>query len=219
MTVDEAVSAQAEARRMRAEASAIERSDPASAAERTEDAEALEISAQAALAPATPLRIGRGGELVRPDEAGAERFSPDLLHAEASEKRLHLLGSNAALGLDLADGIGAKNSAEKAMAHELAKAHELAMRMMGQAARFADKAERFDNQGAHHEAVAANIEAARSANVAARLMGAFQAGLLTFDTLRNGRKQTVVVQRQQVTLQDGGQAVVAGTVQAKGRGA
>ncbi len=43
-----------------------------------------------------------------------------------------------------------------------------------------------------------------------RMIEAFQRGLLTLERLRNGGKQTVVVQH--VAVSEGGQAVVAGTV-------
>ena len=36
--------------------------------------------------------------------------------------------------------------------------------------------------------------------------------------IHNGRRQTLVVQRQTVTVQGGGQAIVAGAVEAKGGG-
>ena len=48
------------------------------------------------------------------------------------------------------------------------------------------------------------------ANTAARLMDAYQRGLLTLDRLRNGGRQMVTVQH--VNVSAGGQAVVAGTV-------
>ena len=41
-----------------------------------------------------------------------------------------------------------------------------------------------------------SIEAARMANTAARLMDAYQRGLLTLDRMRNGGRQVVTVQHQ-----------------------
>jgi len=51
-----------------------------------------------------------------------------------------------------------------------------------------------------------SIEAARLMNASARMMETYQRALLTHERLRNGGKQTVVVQH--VTIGQGGQAVV-----------
>ncbi len=56
----------------------------------------------------------------------------------------------------------------------------------------------------------ASVEAARMATAAARMMEATARAALALDRLKNGNRQTVVV--QYVTVADGGQAVVAGTV-------
>ena len=58
------------------------------------------------------------------------------------------------------------------------------------------------------------MEKARLLNAGARLMKAFQDGLLVLNKVRTGGKQTVLVQHVQVS--DGGQAVVSGTVKGKG---
>jgi hypothetical protein len=55
-----------------------------------------------------------------------------------------------------------------------------------------------------------SIEASRLANSAARMMDSFAQGLLTLDRLRHGRRQVVTVQH--VTVEPGGQAIVAATV-------
>jgi hypothetical protein len=59
------------------------------------------------------------------------------------------------------------------------------------------------------------IEAARLATAAARMMEATARAVLALDRLRNGNRQTVVVQH--VAVAEGGQAVVAGTVAPGGR--
>jgi hypothetical protein len=66
----------------------------------------------------------------------------------------------------------------------------------------------------------ANIRATRLAGAMARMSLAYQAGLLTLQRKRSGGVQRVTVthHHQQVTVQDGGQAVVAGKVGAGGRG-
>jgi hypothetical protein len=58
--------------------------------------------------------------------------------------------------------------------------------------------------------LAADASVARLAGAAARMMETYQRGLLTLERLRNGGKQTVVVQH--VDVANGGQAVVAGTM-------
>ena len=207
---DQAVSALHEARHARASAEAYGCCDPEWTTAQAQYADVLEAQADDALIPTEPLVEGRGGEIIDPDDTGPVRSPPNLLHAEASRERLALTGSKTALALDTAEAIGARNSAERMLGHQLAKSHELAMRLAGQALRFASKAEQAAILGAHAQATAANIEASRSANASARLMEAYQKGLLALDTLRNGRKQVVTVQYINVT--DGGQAVVAGSV-------
>jgi hypothetical protein len=48
------------------------------------------------------------------------------------------------------------------------------------------------------------------------MMGAFQQGAFTMQKLKSGGRQVVTV--QQVTVEDGGQAIVAGQMKAGGRG-
>jgi hypothetical protein len=69
------------------------------------------------------------------------------------------------------------------------------------------------HRSAPHLNQGATAEAARSAGAAARLLDAFQRGALALDRLRNGGRQTVVVQH--VSVAEGGQAVVAGAVAPK----
>src|SRR3954447_1911795 len=84
--------------------------------------------------------------------------------------------------------------------------------MAEQSARLVDRQETRGKINPAH-----SIEAARLANASARMMGAFQDGLLALDRIRRGGKQTVQVVHQYVAVGPGGQAVVAaGGV--KGRG-
>ncbi len=62
----------------------------------------------------------------------------------------------------------------------------------------------------------ASVKAARMATAAARMMEATARAALTLDRLRNGNRQTVVVQH--VAVADGGQAVVAAAVAAGATG-
>src|SRR5262245_5376230 len=169
-----------------------------------------------------PMRPGNGGELVVPTkEAWATipgvlctvQESPDMLTAEASRDRLELTGNSITMAVDAAESIGARNSLEKMLAHELAAAHRLAMHMAEQSARLVDRHETWGKINPAH-----SVEAARLANASARMMGAFQDGLLALDRIRRGGKQTVKVVHQHVAVGPGGQAVVAaGGVKGRGR--
>lgn len=181
---------------------------------------------------ATPLRLGletdgtgAGGELIirmpgSPGDAHATHLKntvadPSMVTASATLDRLRLAEDARALdlALDAAETIAPKNSLEKMLAHQLASAHQLAMRMAGLANDWAARA----SPGAMPQGItaAAMMEAQRAANTAARLMGAYQDGMLTLARIRGGGKQTVVVQHVQVN--DGGRAVVAGKVGRGGR--
>jgi hypothetical protein len=173
-----------------------------------------------------PVAVGNGGELVVPTKEAWQsipgvictvRDTPDMLTATASRQRLELTGNTLPMAVDAAESIGAKNSLEKMLAHEMAAAHRLAMNMAEQSARLI---ERFDRQqetlGRFNPAL--SVEAARLANAAARLMGSFQDGLLALDRIRRGGKQTIKIVHQHVAVGPGGQAVVAaGGVKGRGR--
>src|SRR3954454_23840049 len=158
---------------------------------------------------------GSGNELIQCGNGGVSTFllrsldHPDLLAAEASERRLRLAKRSGALTLALgtADTIQAKNSAEQMLAHHLAAAHTGIMRLSGQ----------LNNLFTHDLAGCAdaeNLRAGRLAGSIARLMGAYQQGLLALQRLRSGGKQTVIVQHVQVN--EGGQALVAGKMKGNG---
>ena len=189
--------------------------------ERAEAAE-LERDASDILDPFThstaPVQIGRGGELA----TGAEMFRPfldtvrtrpDWLAHDASRDRMELAAGAGALtmGLDAAETIQAGNSLEKMLAHQLAAAHSLALRMLAGAG---EDLAAYKNTG--HEYPHRSIEASRTANTAARLMETYQRGLLTLERMRNGGRQVVTVRHLNVAA--GGQAVVAGTVGGRHRG-
>jgi hypothetical protein len=84
------------------------------------------------------------------------------------------------------------------LAHELAAAHRLAMNMAEQSARLVDRFDRQEALGRFNPAH--SIEAARLANASARMMAAFQDGLLALDRIRRGGKQTVKVVHQHVAV-------------------
>lgn len=133
---------------------------------------------------------------------GATRIAED-----ASIRRTDLLmrpSFNAlALGIDAAESIGAANSVEKMLAHQMAVAHEAALRLM-------DRALSYEADGRSMRE-GDSTEACRLANTAARLMSAFNDGAATLQRLRTGGNQTVTVQH--VNVAPGAQAVI-GNVQA-----
>ncbi len=156
--------------------------------------------------------IGAGGELVPLRDDAAELpvlfdtvQHPDLVTAKASETRLDLAAKAGALELavDAADTIKPRNSLEKMLAHEVAAAHRVAMALAARAASHCEHANDFQQANRQFHA----IESARAANAAARMMTAFQDGLLTLQRLRTGGRQVVTVQHVQV---NGGQAIVTG---------
>lgn len=161
-----------------------------------------------------PPDVGPGGEVVNEQVAGLGqkrwniretlREGADRIAEDASLRRTDLLmqpSFNAvAMGIDAAEAIGAGNSLERMLAHELALAHEATMRLMDRALSF--------------ESSQDAVESCRLANTAARLMGVYQDGLLTLQRLRSGGNQTVTVQH--VNVQAGAQAVI-GNVGTGGR--
>ncbi len=173
----------------------------------------FERQAQELLKLDDPPDVGPGGEIVNEQVTGLGhkrqviretlREGADRIAADASLRRADLLmqpSFNAvAMGIDAADAIGASNSLEKMLAHQLAVAHEAALRILDQAL--------------GHEGQRNPVEGCRLANTAARLMSVYQDGLMTLQRLRTGGSQTVTVQH--VNVQAGAQAVI-GNVQTGG---
>ena len=131
---------------------------------------------------------------------------PQMISVVASENRMNAALSAGALeaALDAAQTIGAKNSIEKMLAHQMAAAHSLAMKTMTVAHNHVNHTDDFWPEG--YAQVVSSV---------ARLMQAFQHGLLTWQKIRTGGKQTVVVQRVQVS--QGSQAVIAASLKTEGR--
>jgi hypothetical protein len=183
---------------------------------------------------------GIGGELTPTGEVMENapavydtlKTSPDMMNATASRERLSLAAAAGALvqGADIAETIGARNSLERMLAQQLGAIHVAAMKFSEQSAlhlalyRLQSDGGRFvggnlksvdrqfaqivQDQQRHYQALL--VEASRASNTATRLMTAFQGGLLAFDRLRRGGKQTVKVIHQHVAVAPGAQAVVAG---------
>ena len=135
---------------------------------------------------------------------------PGRVEAIADKERLALADEarSSELAVDMAESINATNSAELALAHQMAAAHALSLRLVGRANLEIEGMGRFEWEKRRE----AMVEIARLSNAAARLMETYQRALFVLAKVRNGGKQTVVVQHVQV---NGGQAVIAG--QARGR--
>jgi hypothetical protein len=172
----------------------------------------LEREAAGLLVLQQPPNVGPGGEVLRDQVTGlpAPRSwiqetlteGADRVAEDASIRRTDLLmrpGLNAvALAVDAAESIGASNSIEKMLVHQMAVTHEAALRMMARGLSY--EQERTGDQ----------VEACRCLNSAARLMSAYNDAVLTLQRLRTGGSQTMTVQH--VTVASGGQAVI-GNVQ------
>ena len=126
--------------------------------------------------------------------------NPNAIHLDASAERTTILHNAGALeiGIDAAESIGAKNSLEKMLAHQMAVCHVKAMSMM-------TKAENFPRGREDLEI--------KMLNVAARMMDTFQKGMETLNKTRNGGKQTIVVKQVHVS---GGQNVIADKITGRG---
>ena len=123
---------------------------------------------------------------------------PDLSAVEASFDRSRLLTEKgadvAAMALDVANTIQARDSSEKMLAHQLAAMHKVGMEMIGSVVPHS------------RDAAIQN----RRLNAAVRFMTAYQQGLLTLRKLRLGAHQRISVQH--VHIRDGGQAIVGDVV-------
>ena len=232
LTVEDAEDMKAQAVVLRAAVAAAAGGQPLWRAQTLAQAVALETVAARATELEDVLKLGNGGEVVlkvsidapwkHQEVAKATTDAPSMLSAEASLARLRLAQDAGSLSqaVDLAEKSGATTPIEQMLAHQIATAHVLAMKMAAKAEMFL--ARRFLNypgQASEHEArreQIASIEAARCATTAARMMEATARGAVTLDRIKNGMTQTIIVQ-QQVAVQPGGQAVVNGAVQVEPR--
>lgn len=130
--------------------------------------------------------------------------APNTISIDASEHRAAVATRAGVLSpaLDAAVTVGAKNSVEKMLAHQIAAAHIIGMEMIVRI-----------QEGVRLPPV----ELARLTNATARLFEVCQSGALALLKLKLKGRQRVVVQHQHVTVADGGRAVVAGTVERASR--
>jgi hypothetical protein len=185
------------------------------------EADRLELEADLILDPVVhatgPVRVGNGGELAIGTRAmrpfvDTVRERPDMLAIDASQRRMELAdkANVLQLGLDAATSIQASNSLEKMLAHQMAAAHTAALELQAEAR---DLLRAYKRSGYAHQQL--SIEAGRLMNASARMMDAYQHGLLTLQKIRSGGTQTVIVQH--VNVGDGGRAMVAGQVKVRGK--
>lgn len=157
-------------------------------------ADRMEEEAQALLTPPKPLKTGLGGEIVPQVEDGLPGLEsvlqePDLLSAEASKQRAHLLEQVGALelGVEAAEGVKAGNAIEKMLAHQMAALHRRALTLL-----------------AESEACKDADVAVKQARAAARMADAISRAAITLMRLQSGASQVVQIQHVQVV----GQAVI-----------
>jgi len=175
------------------------------------EADAMELAARADLTPDGPLVMGAGGEAIPTPDGPADRVwglaltleDGNQVNRDASRTRMDLANAAGVLSLavDAAQTIQAENSLEKALAHQMAAAHALSMKLMQKAT---DGVDGYRMDSSHVQ---------RLVNSAARLMSSFQQGLQTIQRVRTGGKQEVrVVHVHQQVQVNGGQVAVAGSV-------
>jgi hypothetical protein len=153
------------------------------------------------------VRVGEGVVAGVAEEAVVVA-NPSLTAADVPGVRIELANHAgvAEIAVETAHSIGARNSVERMLAHQMALAHKSAFLLGRQLEAALPKASTDDN---------ANLRATRLATAMSRLMGSYQQGTAALQRLRSGGQQTVVVQHVQVS--EGGQAIVAGEIKAGGR--
>ena len=197
-----------------------EHGDEAGAARQDHDAAYLERQADRFRDPRQviggPLVAGNGGEVVAaepgPDAIQMRVQQPsDMLAAEATEHRMTLTANVSdpalTLALEMSESLGARDALERNLMHQIAASHTVGMVLLAKANAFATMAVSW---ASNERQQLQSIEAARMAIAATRVLESAQRGMLTLERLRHGGQQVVTVQH--VTVQEGGQAVVAGSV-------
>jgi hypothetical protein len=162
------------------------------------------------LLPADTTSMGLALSEMDADGTGAiETFTnPRMRAIDVAGLRLEL-ANDAAVGeiaVETAHSIGARDSVEKMIAHQMALAHRSAFLLGRQLQAALPEAASDDG---------ANLRATRLATAMARIMSAHLEGALALQKLRCGGRQTVVVQHVEVA--EGGQAIVAGKMRTGGR--
>lgn len=196
------------------------------------EAEVLEKEASelSTLPPFPSIPKGAGSEVAPGHYPDAEDASlnlwfkdtldhPNMVSVQASRKRMELAlkvgdgsggGSCLDMALDVAGTIKAKNSLEKMLAHQMAAAHDASMLLMAKGLEILG-----DGQSRMRPDLAIQ-EASRLIGVSLKAQTTFQSAFITLAKVRGGGRQEVRVIHQHVNVTDGGQAVVAGSLDPRG---
>jgi hypothetical protein len=218
-TLSRRIKADAGTRRQRAR-EMRKHGDEAGAARQDHDAAYLERQADRFRDPrqviGSSLAAGNGGEVVAA-EPSADAFQQrvqqpsDMLAAEATEHRMTLTANVSdpalTLAMEMSESLGARDALERNLIHQIAASHTVGLVLLSKANAFATMAVSWAPDGRQQMQ---SIEAARMATAATRVLEIAQHGMLAFERMRHGGRQVVTVQH--VTVQEGGQAVVAGSV-------
>lgn len=118
---------------------------------------------------------------------------PNSIHLTASLDRMTLAEATGYqdMCIDAADTIGADNSLEKMLAHQMAICHAQSMNLVIKAGMARD-----------------DVVTIKILNTAAKFMEVYQKGFEAIHKVKRGNRQTVVVKYQQVNVNDGGQAII-----------
>lgn len=195
-TIEEAVTALAQAETIQAIAAYQDEYAPVDAILNRGTAAELKSTATALLRPPEEIIECAGHEKGLSHRDGMPGVietldDPNMVNLRASEERLELLGNSLVVGVDAADTIRPQNSLEKMLAHQMGAVHRLGMKLL-------DKVE-FERD---------EPTATRRLNSAMRCFEAYRRSLVALQKIRTGGTQTLVVQH--VNVSNGGQAVVAG---------
>lgn len=122
---------------------------------------------------------------------------PHAATRDPGEERLELakVAGCLALAQDTARAVEPRDSLETMMAHQLAAAHTLAMRLSGRAISLSGEPALPAWERCLLEIVPRDRDAARVSQSAARMMAEFRGGLLALDRIRNGNRLTIAVER------------------------
>jgi hypothetical protein len=159
------------------------------------DIASSEMMAADAFQQTTTIKLIAGGEVLPEHDPQLvdTLAAPCVIALDASVNRLELISAMGtdvtAMALDASDTIGAANSLEKMLAHQLAVCHDSAMRYVTKASLERDA-----------------LHSVRMMNLATRSMETFQKGLLTLKRMRANGEQRIMVQH--VDVREGGQAVI-----------
>lgn len=133
--------------------------------------------------------------------------NPGWTNTNASHDRMSLASQAGCfdMAVDAAETVGAQNSLEKMLAHQLAACHHAGMKLMSQVGDCSSQL------GAGGDA---DVRLQRVVNSATKLMTTFQQGMVSIQRMRTGGKQSMTVEH--VHVHEGGQAVVGNLNQSQG---